>query len=148
LPARGGGATVVGMTPPNLTSSTAGFSVDTFAQFWAAPDVSLVSTDQLHEDVVGDWPRAPEPVRGFDAYRQAIADLLDEVPDLKLEVAEHATNGEYIFIRWIARATGAAGPFEISGIDRIRVVDGRVKENIIRFDSATFDALVGGRAAA
>jgi hypothetical protein len=135
------------MTPPNLTSPTAGFSVENFAQFWAAPDASRVSAELIHEDVVGDWPRAPEPVRGLDAYRDAIAGLLEVVPDLVLEVAEHATNGEYIFIRWIAHATGAAGPFEISGIDRIRVVDGRVKENIIRYDSATFDALVNDRAA-
>ena len=66
------------------------------------------------DDVVGDWPGDPEPVRGFAAYKARIAQLLDAVPDLTLEVAEHATNGNLIFIRWIARGTGAEGPFELT----------------------------------
>ena len=95
------------------------------------------------EDVVGDWPGDPEPVRGFAAYRARIARLLDAVPDLTLEVAEHATNGNLIFIRWIARGTGADGAFEVTGMDRIRTEDGRVKENIIRYDTAALEATVG-----
>lgn len=44
----------------------------------------------------------------------------------------------------MARGSGAKGPFEINGIDRVRVRDGLVAENIIRFDRAEFMAAVGG----
>jgi SnoaL-like polyketide cyclase len=94
-------------------------------------------------DVVGDWPGDAEPVRGVAEYTQRVAQVITRVPDICLEVAEHASNGEFIFIRWIARGTGANGPFELSRIDRIRLQDGLVKENIIRYDSALFEALVG-----
>ena len=97
------------------------------------------------DDVVGDWPRDPEPVRGFAAYKARIAQLLDAVPDLTLEVAEHATNGNLIFIRWIARGTGAEGPFELTGLDRIRTEGGRVKENIIRYDTFAMEGATNGR---
>jgi ketosteroid isomerase-like protein len=136
------------MTPPNLTQPPPPFSVDQFARFWAAPDVALVAPAMFAEDVVGDWPGDPEPVRGFASYRARIGQLLDAVPDLTLEVAEHATNGNLIFIRWIARGTGAGGPFELTGMDRIRTEDGRVKENIIRYDTAAMEAAIGARRAA
>ena len=131
------------MTPPNLMQPPPPFSVDQFARFWAAPDVALVAPAMFAEDVVGDWPGDPELVRGFAAYRARIARLLEAVPDLTLEVAEHATNGNLIFIRWIARGTGADGAFEVTGMDRIRTEDGRVKENIIRYDTAALEATVG-----
>ena len=119
------------------------FSVDQFARFWAAPDAALVARAMFADDVVGDWPGDREPVRGFRPYRARIGALLDVVPDLTLEVAEHATNGNLIFIRWIARGTGADGPFELTGMDRIRTENGRVKENIIRYDPAALEAAIG-----
>jgi hypothetical protein len=127
-------------------ASQSGFSVDAFAAWWAKPDLETASA-ALAPDIVGDWPGEPELVRGVDAYVERIAELLDLVPDLHLEVAEHAVNGEFLFIRWIAHGTGANGPFELTGIDRIRVgEDGRVRENIIRFDRSLLDELARGEA--
>jgi hypothetical protein len=138
------------MTPPNLTSppppSEVRFSVDHFAAFWDNPDPALVH-QVVTDDVVGDWPGDPEPVRGVEAYTERIAEVLREIPDLRLEVAEHASNGPFMFIRWIAHGTGAAGPIELTGIDRIRLRDGRVAENIIRYDTAAFATAVGRAAA-
>src|SRR3954468_7928707 len=118
------------MTPPNLPSTPAPSTVDQFARFWAAPDASLVVGQMFTPDVVGDWPGDSESVRGLAAYRARVASLLEQIPDLRLEVAEHASNGPYLFIRWIARGTGPEGAFEIIGIDRIRIENGRVAENI------------------
>lgn len=113
--------------------TTPGWSVETFAAFWDNPDPSLVR-HAVTDDVVGDWPGDPEPVRGAQAYADRIAQVLERVPDLRLEVAEHAANGEFVFVRWIAHGTGARGPIEgLSGIDRIRLRDGLVAENIIRY---------------
>ena len=114
------------------TSSRIEWSVDGSAAFSANPRPEHVPP-LLTEDVVGIWP-GEEPVRGRDAYTQVLADLLQRLPDLRLEVAEHATNGDVTFVRWIMHATGAHGPFELSGVDRIRLRDGLVCENVIRLD--------------
>jgi hypothetical protein len=126
-------------TPPQT-----GFSVDSFAQFWAHPDPSLVR-HAVHADVVGYWPGTAEPVVGLVAYADRIAKVIARIPDLRLEVLDHATNGDLLFVRWLARGTGAHGSFELSGIDRIRIRDGLVAENIIVFDTALFEQRVGDR---
>jgi ketosteroid isomerase-like protein len=47
-----------------------------------------------------------------------------------------------LFIRWVARATGADGkPIKQSGVDRITVRDGKVVENRIFFDRREFERL-------
>ena len=132
------------MTPQTATTDQEreGFTVETFAQFWAKPDLSTPSED-LHNDVIGYWPGTEEPVRGRDEYVDALGELLARVPDLTLEVVESADNSEYLFIRWIAHATGADGPIEHTGVDRIKVVDGKVVENRIFFDRAQFEGKLG-----
>jgi ketosteroid isomerase-like protein len=127
------------------TATTEGFTAETFAAFWAKPDLSDPSgASNLAEDVVGYWPGEEDPVRGREAYLGALQTLLDRVPDLTLSVAESADNGETLFIRWVARATGADGrPIEQTGVDRIKVRDGRVVENRIFFDRAEFERKLG-----
>jgi hypothetical protein len=119
-----------------------GFTIDTFAEFWAEPKLDP-EDDNLAEDVVGYWPGRYGKVSGIEEYVGILAKLLDAVPDLTLAVAEHAESGEHIFVRWIATGTGPDGPFEFTGIDRIKVVDGKVAENYIRFDIAEFEAAIG-----
>jgi hypothetical protein len=58
-----------------LEADRQGFTADTFAEFWAKPDLSTPS-DQLHDDVVGYWPGNDEPVRGRDEYVGALQELL------------------------------------------------------------------------
>jgi hypothetical protein len=129
--------------PASLAGGVA-WSVQHFAAFWANPDPQLVRY-AVTEDVTGYWPWSDTPVHGVDEYTQRIAEVLALALDLRLEVAEHAVNGEFVFIRWIAHGSGKQGPIELSGIDRIRLREGRVAENIIRFDTARFEALLGKR---
>lgn len=122
-------------------SSRTGWSVEQFEAFWSNPDPALVEL-AVTKDVVGDWAGDAEPVRGVEDYKARIAQVLQRAPDLKLEVAEHAQNGEFVFIRWIAHATGKRGaPVEFTGMDRIRLRDGLVAENIIRYDPRLFEEL-------
>ena len=128
--------------PPRPRFDPPGWSVQRFADFWSDPraeDVPALVTD----DVVGWWPGEDQPVRGVDDYTAALAHILQLLPDMRLSVAEHATHGDMVFIRWIMRATGRNGPFELSGIDRIRMRDGRVAENVIRFDTGHLRRLAG-----
>jgi hypothetical protein len=120
-----------------------GWSVEHFARFWAAPDPALVPP-MLTDDVVGYWPGG-HVVRGVQEYTESLAEVLRQIPGIRLEVAEHATNGEFTFVRWIMHASGAAGPFQMTGIDRIRLRQGRVAENVIRFDRAELEELLQGR---
>ena len=123
--------------------SREGFTAETFAEFWAKPDLSSPS-NAIHENVVGYWPGTDEPVRGRDEYVGALRELLARVPDLTLSVQESADNGEYIFVRWVAHATGADGKrVEQSGVDRIKVAGGKVVENRIFFDRSQFERKLG-----
>jgi ketosteroid isomerase-like protein len=118
------------------------WSVEMFAQFWANPDPALVPA-VLTEDVVGHWPGRDEPARGRDEYSACIAAIVEALPGMYMEVAEHARNGDFVFVRWILYATGKRGPFELTGMDRIRVRGGQVAENVIVFDTAAFETRSG-----
>ena len=124
------------------TVETARWSVAAFAAFWARPNPERVAP-VLTPDVLGHWPWSSTPVRGVAEYVNRIAGVIALVPDLRLTVAEHASNGEFTFVRWVMHATGAAGPFELTGIDRLRLCAGLVAENIICFDTVQFHAMVG-----
>ena len=124
------------------TAERPGWTVEAFEGFWSNPDPALVP-GVLTEDVVGHWPGRDEPVRGRDAYTACIAAIVEALPDMRLEVAEHARDGEFFFIRWIMHATGEHGPFQVTGIDRVRVRGPQVAENVIVFDTAAFEARSG-----
>jgi len=118
------------------------WSVDGFAEFWANPDASLVPP-MVTPDIKGYWPWSDVPVEGVTDYVDLIAKVIAYVPEMRLTVAEHATNGDATFVRWIMHGRGVAGPFELCGIDRLILRDGLVAENVIRFDSGQLKALVG-----
>jgi hypothetical protein len=130
----------------NIGSPTSGhkltWSVESFQAFWSNPNPELVP-GVLTDDVVGYWAGRDEPVRGRDDYTACIAALIAALPDVRLDVAEHAHDGEFTFVRWIMHATGRSGPFEMTGIDRIRLRDGQVAENVIVFDTNAFEHRAG-----
>ncbi len=120
-------------------TTTSTFSPEFWAAFWSAPSMAH-SMDILADDIIGYWPGDNEPVQGFEAYTQKIADLLAVAPDLKLELVDSATAAgpaegeELFFLHYVGRATGPNGPVEIRGLDRVRTRDGVVVENVIRYD--------------
>ena len=76
-----------------------------------------------------------DPVSGTE-YPQHMARILELVPDLRLEVTDHAEAGEMVFISWRARASAGTETLEWSGIDRFRVQDGKAVEALIAYDTA------------
>lgn len=82
-------------------------------------------------------------MHGREEYVGCIAAIVAALPGMRLSVEEHAQSGEFTFVRWILHATGAHGPFELTGIDRVRLRDGQVCENVIVLDTADFEARAG-----
>ena len=114
--------------------SPRGWSVDGWLAFWSDPsaEVALKRVPTVvTPDVEAVWPRVPGRLRGTGEYAQRIVDLLALVPDLRLELGEHAASGGFVFLRWTDRGTGPDGPFEGIGTDRLRLRGGLVAESLI-----------------
>ena len=120
------------------------WSVEGFERFWSNPDRDLgVVPAVLTQDVIGHWPGRDRAVRGIAEYTRCISDLVEALPGMYLTVAEHAGSGAFVFVHWVMHASGKHGPFELTGIDRIRMRDGQISENVIVFDTAAFQARSG-----
>ncbi|WP_075360418.1 ester cyclase [Caballeronia sordidicola] len=109
------------------------WSVEKYAAFWAAPDFSKPS-DELAADIEGYWPGLDTPLKGVEAYVCPLHELLRRVPDFSLEVADYASRGDTVFIRWIATGTHEGVPLRFEGVDCVRHKDGQVHENRIFCD--------------
>jgi hypothetical protein len=123
------------------TQTQPAFTAQAFEAFWANPSPEAVRPELFTDDVTGYWPDTV--LHGTAEYTARLKQLLELLPDLRLEVGDHADNGEHIFVRWIMRATGRHGAFEMGGVDRIKVRDGLVAENRIYFDTKRFEQLSG-----
>jgi hypothetical protein len=121
-----------------------GWSVDGFARYWARPEPHDFER-AVTEDVAGYWPGSSEPVRGRAAYAERIAQLLRLLPGMRAEVTEHGSRGDVTFVSWVLHARGRHGAFELPGVDRVRLRDGRVAENVILFDGIEFERRSGYR---
>ena len=123
---------------------TRGWSVDGWRAFWGAPSVEVALKrvpTVVTPDVEAVWPRVSGRLWGSGEYARRVVDLLAVVPDLRLELGEHAASGDVVFLRWTARGTGPHGPFEGIGTDRFRLRDGLVAESLIMSDLAVFGHL-------
>jgi predicted SnoaL-like aldol condensation-catalyzing enzyme len=115
------------------------FSAELWAAFWAAPDVARAG-DVLADDIVGYWQGDPKPVRGKEPYVGKIAELVEAMPDLALELVDSATvegadpGEQLVYLHYVGKGTGPDGPLAIRGLDRVRTRDGIVVENVIRYD--------------
>ena len=121
-----------------------GWSVESWQRFWADPSAEIARAripTIVAPEVTATWPRSTRRVQGAADYAARVVALLILVPDLRLECAEHAQDGDVTFIRWSARGTGPEGPFTGIGTDRIRLRDGLVVDNLIMSDLPVFEAL-------
>lgn len=119
------------------------WAISGVTEFWTSPHPSRVAL--FAPDGMSYWPGKAEPARGREGHRERIAAIVGLVPDIRIELVEHAVQGELVFFRWIARGTGKRGPFEITGVDRLRVreSDRQIVETMVLFDTALFEERVG-----
>jgi hypothetical protein len=121
-------ARVVGFLDSTLTGKA--WSVEKYAAFWAAPDFGKPD-DVLAAGIEGYWPGLQAPLKGVQAYLRPLHELLRRIPDFRLEVADYASRGDTIFIRWVATGTEGGMLLRFEGVDCVRHRDGQVYENRI-----------------
>ena len=110
-----------------------------WAAAWGAPTPSAVSA-LAADDIKLSWPGTPEPIEGAPAWAARVAAMLDRFPDLRLEVTGHAWRDDLVFISWQGRATVGGTTVTWPGIDRMRLLDGRVTESLVAFDTSPLRA--------
>jgi SnoaL-like domain len=125
----------------DTTADDATWTVEHFRRFWAAPDPAAPGP-HLSEEIVGRWPDG-RVLKGTEAYLGRLVNIGKLIPDIRLEVLEHAVNGDIAFIRWHADGTGRNDRFDLVGVDRVRVRGDQLVENVICFDTAAFEAQAG-----
>jgi len=92
------------------SDTTWAFTIEGWKAAWANPSPERMMAripSITTPDVAGYWPRTTRPVRGLKEYAQRIVELLTFIPDFRAELVENATNDDVMFLRWVARGTGA-----------------------------------------
>jgi steroid delta-isomerase-like uncharacterized protein len=107
------------------------------------------------EDSVDHFLAAGQSVRGPQALAQWFRELLDAVPDFRMEILNVFDDGErQATIQWHASGTFTGGPFlgieangrrlDIRGVDVMRFdAEGQIDENWIYYDGAEFARQLG-----
>ena len=98
----------------------------------------------IADDYVGYVAGSPEPLRGGDGFRNFVTAYLTGFPDGTITVDEQIAEGDRVATRWTGRGTNtgellgmpATGKqVTIEGISIERIVDGKVREALVTWDT-------------
>jgi hypothetical protein len=64
-------------------------------------------------------------------------------PSASAPISTHDLAAARRVLAEVTEGTGRNGRFELLGVDRLRVDGGRIVENIVHFDTAAFETLIG-----
>lgn len=106
-------------------------------------DLSVLD-EVFDEEVVSHDPSEPGPIRGRDAYRASVEELLAAFPRRRLTIDDQVSEGDKVVTRWTFTgrheghlfgipATGV--DVEFAGIDIHRVRRGRIVEEWTSWDA-------------
>ena len=104
-----------------------------FAEAWARPDGSGFA-ELWRADGVFVHPTVASPLRGTDVPRWAER-IKAALPDLTFEVDAWAARADLVLLQWTSTATVAGRSLRWSGVDRFRLRDGRIAEEVVYFDT-------------
>ena len=107
-----------------------------FAQVWAAGGLHVV--DELAApDIVVSYPIPPEPIRGAEAFKDFLKELIAGLPDVTVTVDDTIAEGDKVACRWTWSGTHkgplfgfppTGKPVQISGFTFYRIANGKVVE--------------------
>ena len=118
-------------TAEQLADATA--LVDKFAAVWARPTLEGLES-LMHADTRNQIPPMTEPTdrNGVLAH---FGQVLQQLPDMRVEVQRWAPTGDAVIIEWRAHATVAGRPLSWTGIDRFGVRGERMYEARVYWDT-------------
>ena len=124
-------------------------------RFAAAVDQgNLDAFDELFvEDYVHHDPSLPpEFQRGRDAYQRLHAMFRAAFPDLRFAIEDEIAEGDKVVSRWTVRGTHrgellgippSGNAVEVTGIQILRIADGKIAEQWVNFDALGMMQQVG-----
>jgi len=123
--------TYVAPTPAQFANAVA--LVDRFAAEWAKPDLSGMES-LMHPDTQNQIPPMTVPTdrEGVIAHFRQV---LQQLPDLRVEVVRWAPTGDTVIIEWQARASVAGRRLRWTGIDRFGIRGDRMYEGRVYWDT-------------
>ena len=131
------------MSDENCSDPTASPAHLMLREVWSKGDLPLVD-EITTEDYVEHDPVFPEPIRGRDALKEAIATFREGAPDLTKSVDETYVDGDTVVVTYTATGThegeimGIAPTgrsIEVDGVFVYRVEDGRLAEGTDQWDA-------------
>lgn len=107
--------------------------VERFAQRWQRP-IADELRDLMHPDTRNLIPPMTVP-----ADREGVVEhfrqILQRLPDLRIEVIRWAPTGDAVLIEWRARASVGGEPLEWQGVDRFNVSGDRMYQAQVYWDT-------------
>jgi hypothetical protein len=107
--------------------------VSQFVDAWARPDSGGFS-DLWFGDGVFVHPTVASPLSGSEVpeWSQRVKAAM---PDFTFQADEWATHGGLMFLQWSSTATVGDQPLRWSGVDRFRLHDWNISEEVVYFDT-------------
>jgi steroid delta-isomerase-like uncharacterized protein len=108
-----------------------------FIEAWGVDGLRIID-DLAAPDLVVSYSHFPEPIRGAEAFKEALARTYEYFPDIEITADEVIATEDRAVVRWRYRGTHRAGEMfgltatgkrvEVPGITLYRVANGRVTE--------------------
>jgi ketosteroid isomerase-like protein len=116
-----------------------------FAQAWAARDGAAFAA-LWHPDGVLYSPLYDRPVKGSELSR--VNDIVRQVaPDNVWQLLDWTARGDVVVIEWQNTRAGGGQRFDMRGVDKFRLKDGKIVEERVYFDTAPLRAARKGEVA-
>jgi ketosteroid isomerase-like protein len=125
-----------------MTESDVQEFVTKFAAAWAARDGAKFEA-LWHPDGVLHYPLTDRPLAGKEIGR------LNEVqkeaaPDLVWQLLDWTSRGDVVIIEWQSTRIVNGQRFDWRGVDKLRIVDGKIAEERVYMDTALLRAARNG----
>ena len=116
--------------------------VTKFAAAWAARDGEAFLA-LWHPDGVLRTPFAGRPIAGSELGR--LNDIQKEqAPDLVWQLLDWTSRGDVVIVEWQNSRVIGGKRFDFRGVDKFRLRDGRIAEEVVYADTAPLRALRSG----
>jgi SnoaL-like domain len=119
--------------PTDAQLAAANDWVTRFSQHWQKPDPDRLR-ELMHPDTQNLIPPMTTPA-DQEGVVGLFKQVLDQFPDLRIEVLRWAPSGDAVMIEWLASATVGSKLLEWQGVDRVCLRDNRTYQGQVYWDT-------------